>query len=131
MDLKRKLFGLVRVVLDEAAQNPAFRKQLETTLRDDRGSAARAPQPITEEKRRGGRRAPAVLDPVEKARVGESELRSELAKLDLERLRDIIAQFGMDPGKLAMKWKDPNRIIDRIVEVAMARATKGDAFRAK
>jgi len=35
----------------------------------------------------------------------------------------------MDPGKLVMKWKDRDRVIDRIVEIAGRRATKGDAFR--
>jgi len=31
-------------------------------------------------------------------------------------------------GKLAMKWKTPKRIIDRIVEVSLGRAAKGDVF---
>jgi hypothetical protein len=35
----------------------------------------------------------------------------------------------MDPGKLVMKWKDASRIIDRIIELSLARSTKGDAFR--
>lgn len=34
----------------------------------------------------------------------------------------------MDPGKLVMKWKTPQRIIDRIVEFSMARSVKGDVF---
>jgi hypothetical protein len=34
----------------------------------------------------------------------------------------------MDPGKLVMKWKTPERIIDRIVEFSLARAVKGDVF---
>jgi hypothetical protein len=34
----------------------------------------------------------------------------------------------MDPGKLVMKWKTPQRIVDRIVEFSMARAVKGDVF---
>jgi hypothetical protein len=34
----------------------------------------------------------------------------------------------MDPGKLVMKWKTPERIINRIVEFSLARAVKGDVF---
>jgi hypothetical protein len=34
----------------------------------------------------------------------------------------------MDPGKLVMKWKTPERIINRIVEFSPARAVKGDVF---
>ncbi|WP_162527293.1 hypothetical protein [Sphingomonas solaris] len=48
-----------------------------------------------------------------------------------EQLLDIVAEFGMDPGKLVMKWKDRDRVADRIVETAIARATKGDAFRSE
>jgi hypothetical protein len=58
-------------------------------------------------------------------------LRLDLSALNIEQLKDVVAQHGMDPGKLVMKWKDPARIIDRIVELAMARSTKGDAFRAE
>lgn len=35
----------------------------------------------------------------------------------------------MDHDRLAMKWKDPTRVIDRIVERVVARAAKGSAFR--
>ncbi len=80
-------------------------------------------------KRKGGRRAPAVLDPVELASRGESALREGLRVLTLEQLRDIVAEYGMDSGKLVMKWKDIDRVTDRIVELALARAIKGDAFR--
>jgi hypothetical protein len=55
------------------------------------------------------------------------QLRQELS---LEQLRDIVAEFGMDPGKLVLKWKSPQKVIDRIVEISMPRAQKGDAFRA-
>jgi Arm DNA-binding domain len=41
----------------------------------------------------------------------------------------IVSDFGMDPGKLVSKWKTRTRIIDRIVEIALTRAQKGDAFR--
>jgi hypothetical protein len=63
------------------------------------------------------------------ARQGEEVLRAQLKTLDIEKLRDIVAQYGMDPGKLVMKWKDPARVVERIVEVALSRATHGEAFR--
>ena len=49
--------------------------------------------------------------------------------LTLDQLRDIVAQYGMDPSKLVMKWKDPERVMDQIVELALTRSIKGDAFR--
>jgi hypothetical protein len=135
MTLKRSLGALVNVIVDEAARNPEFGSRIEAAL----GMAKPEPSPPVkvstvmprDEKRKGGRRAPAVLDPIDLARHSEGELREKLAALDLEKLLDVVAQYGMDPGKLVMKWKDRERVIDRIVEVALGRATKGDAFRAE
>jgi len=64
------------------------------------------------------------------AEQGEEALRERLAALDLEQLRDIIAEHGMDTDRLAMKWRDPSRLVNRIVERVIDRAAKGDAFRA-
>ena len=41
-----------------------------------------------------------------------------------------MADYRMDPSKLAMKWKDRERVIDHIVATAVERGQKGDAFRA-
>ena len=70
-----------------------------------------------------------MLDPVELARESESILQERLAQLTVEELKDIVADHGMDTGKVVMKWKSPERIIDRIVEISVSRARKGDAFR--
>ena len=74
------------------------------------------------------RRAAAVLDPISLAREGEDVLRSKLDALTLEQLKDVVAEHGMDPGRLVMKWKTPDRVIDRIVEYSVVRAKKGEAF---
>lgn len=135
MILKRTLTALVNVIVDEAGRNPDFRERIEAALDVAKPlpkAVAKATQkPAMEEKRKGGRRAPAVLDPIDLAKHGEAGLRNQLAGLDLEKLLDIVAQYGMDPGKLVMKWKDRERVIDRIVELSLGRATKGDAFRAE
>lgn len=133
MTLKRTLTALVNAILDEAASNPEFYARMEAALNagkpPQRPARPKAEKRGQDEKRKGGRRTPAVLDPVEIGKQGEDELRLSLNKLDLEKLLDIVAEYGMDPGKLVMKWKDRERVIDRIVEVALSRATKGDAFR--
>jgi hypothetical protein len=69
------------------------------------------------------------LDPVALAAQGEEALRNRLAALTLDQLKDIVADHGMDRDRLVMKWRKPNRVIDRIVEVSISRAHKGDAFR--
>jgi hypothetical protein len=142
MKIRMLLAQLVEVVADEAERNSAFRQRLEAALsprqmdlpvsREDRPREPkpRDDKPVTDVIRKGGRRTPAVLDPLGLARQGEDVLRKELSLLDIEQLRDVVAQYGMDPGKLVMKWKDTVRIVDRIVDLSLARSTKGDAFRA-
>jgi len=61
---------------------------------------------------------------------GEEMLVSQLTELDIEHLRDIVSQFGMDPRRLVMKWKEPQRVREHIVATTVQRSRKGDAFRA-
>ena len=115
MTLRKTLAALVREIADEADRNPAFRERIEQALGMTHASADAPPARKTafkaeEPKRPSNRRAPAALDPVQLARQGEDVLRAAL-------------------GKLVIKWRTPDRIIDRIVEVARQRAHKGSAFR--
>jgi hypothetical protein len=81
--------------------------------------------------KRTGRRAPARLDPFKVLADGsESDLMGRLADLSLEELRDVVAQFGMDPRRLVMKWRDAQRVREHIVATTAQRSRKGDAFRA-
>lgn len=134
MTVKKKLNALLREVVAEAEANPAFQERLAKALGPDEkpvkaASVERKRQAKpAEHKRPSNRRTPAVIDPVQLARNSEAELREALAKLDIEQLRDVVADYGMDPGKLVMKWRDADRIADRIVEVARGRAQKGSAF---
>ncbi|MBZ5515173.1 MAG: hypothetical protein LAN62_10120 [Acidobacteriia bacterium] len=79
--------------------------------------------------RRAGRRPAGVVDPFTIYTEGESALRRKLEELDLDRLKDIIAEHGMDSSKLAMKWKSRERLVQLIVKTVHERAQKGDAFR--
>ena len=120
--MKRTLHELVRAVVDEAERNPEFARRIEEAL----GIQEKQKKPVLS--RAAHRRAPAALDPVELARQGEATLRARLSALDLEQLKDVVADYGMDPGKLVLKWKNADRIIDRIVEVSIGRARKGEGF---
>lgn len=134
MTVKKKLNAFLREVIAEAEANPAFQERIARALGPDEKPIKAAPVERkqqarqAEHKRPSNRRTPAVIDPVQLARNGESDLREALAKLDIEQLRDVVADYGMDPGKLVMKWRDADRIADRIVEVARGRAQKGSAF---
>ena len=121
MKTKSYLKRLFDVILAEVENNPEFASKLSAVFASD-GERRTAPP-----KRR---RSPATLDPVRLLEAqGEAELRLALAALDIEKLKDVVAEFVMDPAKLVMKWKDPERIIEHIVVTTRARVTKGDAFR--
>ena len=150
MDLQGILRDLAEVVSLEAKRNPAFGERLRSVLtsvappHDATASTATRPTSTrpaatgasatrrgdASTRRASNRRSPAVLDPVALAVKGEEALRAALAPLRLDQLKDIVADYGMDYDKLAMRWRKAGRIIDRIVEVSMIRAHKGDAFRA-
>lgn len=125
MTIKKRLKIFMAVITEEADRNPEFAKKLAVALGLDK-TEGEAKQPA---KRRGRRRTPAAFDPVALYSEGEGLLRVKLGELNLEQLRDIVAECGMDPGKLVMKWKTEQRVIDHIVEVAGTRAKKGEAFR--
>lgn len=146
---------LIQAVADEAARSPRFARALaaavavdaqagndsdggtDTTQAQDplegRGDedppkqrSARSPTRAA----RSGRRSPGPLDPFAVyADTGASGLRQALATLDLEQLRDVVAEHGMDHDRLAMRWKSPDRVIGRIVERVEAVSSKGFAFR--
>lgn len=130
--LRTRLTKLAIAVAEQAARDREFAAKLEDIMGAGGTGAAperHASRARAEGARKGGRRAAALLDPIDLARTGHDHLRDALGPLDLAQLLDIVAEYGMDPGKLVMKWKDRERIIDRIVETATSRATKGDAFR--
>ncbi|MDE0146459.1 MAG: hypothetical protein OXL95_11385 [Nitrospira sp.] len=133
MSLRTVLRNFVKIVSDEAERNPEFAEQLRVAFKPVMPTNPRRASPagraVSKVRRPANRRPPAVLDPVTLAVRGEKVLRAELALLTLDQLKDIVADYGMDREKLVMKWKTPNRVIDRIVEISISRAHKGDVFR--
>lgn len=125
-ELAVSIAALTTSVVAEAARTPRLANAMQAAL-----TQAVEPAPAGQSRaRRPARRAPGPIDPFAVyAEGGEPGLREELLALDLEQLRDIVAQHGMDHDRLAMKWKDPSRVIDRIVDKVTSRVAKGSAFR--
>jgi hypothetical protein len=122
-DALNRVFG---AIADEATRSPRFAKALADALIPaavvPSASEGAAPAPS----KRSRRRAPGVLDPFAVYRDGhEAGLRAKLGELDVEQLKDIIAEHGMDHDRLAMRWKTPKKLIDRVVEKVVAGAAKG------
>lgn len=122
---------LMEAVIEEAESNSEFSEKLTTILDGNIAEEPKKQNPtmITGAKRAGNRRDPAVLDPIVMIENDEATLWNKLQTLTDKELKDIIADYGMDPSKLAMKWKSRDRLIALIVETSRRRASKGDAFR--
>lgn len=136
MTLKQTLNRLLQVILEEAERNQMFEVALNEALQLSSSKQKRKinkelsnPTINTDLKRSKNRRSPAKIDPIQVVREGEDILRNELKTLSLEQLRDIVAEYGMDPGRLVMKWVTTERVIEKIVEMSIQRAQKGNAFR--
>ena len=127
-ELAVRLSRVFTAVAVEASRGPRFANALSKALREP--EAATSTRASASTKRAGNRRNPGPFDPFAVYAEGqEALLRQRLDGVDLEGLRDILAEHGMDNDRLAMKWKDPKRVVDRIVERVADRSAKGSAFR--
>jgi hypothetical protein len=122
--MKSALASIFAELLQEVETNPALRERIERHLAQE----PRPTLPTTETKRRNRRSAPAV-DPYVLFQQGEPTLRDALAKLDIEQIKDVISAFALDSTRLALKWKDRERLVELVVGGVRTRLEKGDAFR--
>ena len=74
------------------------------------------------------RRSPAKLDPFHLLELGEDVLSKELEKLNIEELKDIVSEYGMDTSRLALKWKDRKRLEILIIDATKRKSSRGEAF---
>ena len=114
------------MIVDEAEKNEEFAEALSRIFNNE--TPEKRTKDNTGEKRASNRRDKAVLDPIKLAENGELTA-DILSPLIEKELKDIIADFGMDPSRLAMKWKDKEKLIQLILDTSIRRASKGDAFR--
>lgn len=126
--LAGQLVRLFAAIATEAGRGPRLANALTKALREptSAGRESRRAGPRSSNRRNAGPFDPFAVH----AEGGEKLLREQLTSLSLDQLRDIVAEHGMDNDRLAMKWKDPQRVIDRIVERVNSRSEKGSAFRA-
>jgi hypothetical protein len=125
--LRSRLRALMNAIESEAERNPEFATALAQALGIGASKEAPSSRPSTRKTRR---RNKGVFDPMDVLRdEGVNGLRGQLASLDIEQLKDIVAENGMDQRKLAMKWKTADRLIDLIVTTAQSRVVRGDVFR--
>lgn len=118
--------ALFDLIVDEAEKNEGFAESLSKIFRNE--TSEKRTKDNTGEKRASNRRDKAVLDPIKLAEDGELTA-DVLSPLTEKELKDIVADYGMDSSKLAMKWRDKERLIQLILDTSFRRALKGNAFR--
>lgn len=106
-------------IADEISKNKDFAKKV---------SALFEKESVDVKPKKSNRRSPAKIDPFALCEQGEEILRTAFKTLDIEELKDVIAANGMDTARLAMKWKDRERLENHIVEMTQQRAARGSAF---
>lgn len=86
--------------------------------------------PSTIPKRHTKKRNAALFNPETiLEQYGEEKLVDSLNQLEVDQLKDIVSEFGMDPGKRVMRFRKKEKFVDHIVGVANNRLQKGTAFR--
>lgn len=125
-NIKKNMKALFDLIVDEAEKNEKFAESLSKIFSDE--TSKKRTKDNIGEKRATNRRDKAVLDPIKLAEDGELTA-DMLSSLTEKELKDIVADYGMDPSKLAMKWRDKERLIQMILDTSFRRASKGDAFR--
>jgi hypothetical protein len=109
----------------EYGKNPEFRARIDRILE---------PGPAEKNDGQRGRRSrnkrpPAAVDPYREYTGGEGQLLRALEPLTIEQLKDIVSEYAMDSSRLALKWKNKDRLIDLIRTTVRNRIQKGDVFR--
>ncbi len=107
-------------IADEILNNEEFSKRIGALFEGENSSL--------EEPKKTNRRAPAKIDPFALFEQGIETLKTSLEVLDIEELKDVVAANGMDTARLAMKWKDRDRLINHIIDMTQRRSSRGDAF---
>ena len=114
------IWGKISVVIaDEISSNADFAQKMSEAVGDDDSTVTQ---------KRKNRRPPAKIDPFPLLEQGEDKLSEALAGLSIDELKDVISANGMDTAKLAMKWKDRNRLEKHIIESTKRKSARGEAF---
>ncbi len=111
---------LSSLIADEISSNEEFSKKISALFEGESSSIVKP--------KKSNRRAPAKVDPFAIYEQGNGTLKIALEALDIEELKDVIAANGMDTARLAMKWKDRERLINHIIDITQRRSSRGDAF---
>jgi hypothetical protein len=108
-----------KVIADEISTNAEFAQKINNVWDGE---------DVADKPKRKNRCSPAKIDPFVFLEQGEDKLLEELGKLSVDELKDVISANGMDTAKLAMKWKDRDRLEKHILDATKRKSSRGEAF---
>lgn len=124
MTIEKMLMRVIRVIVSEAKSNPDFRWALLAAVETEDAAPA---GPLRKSR---ADRVPVAFDPVQVARDGGAEgLKAALSELTLEQLKSMMVDMGTAMARYIVSGNSKEKITDKIIEIALARSRKGDAFR--
>jgi hypothetical protein len=130
------LAALTKVIAAEAVRTPRFAAALADALVSATpadGAAEVIPSPAPRKRAAPAKkvvRQPGAFDPFVVFREsGDAALAEQLSTLDLDGLRDIIAEQELDTRKETSRKRKPEVLVAWIVDRVDALASKGSAFR--
>ncbi|WP_141096037.1 hypothetical protein [Ureibacillus massiliensis] len=146
MNIEMKLLELFKVILQEINVNKEFAKKIETVFTEkefgkyeQKKQTTRKPKletiasstnTSTTGKKRARKRKPALFNPeIVLSEKGKEGLFESLNQLEIDQLKDIVSEYGMDPAKKVMRWRTKEKIVTHILEVTNNWVQKGEAFR--
>ena len=121
-DAVKKLRKLFKAITDEAARNEKFAADVAAAL----GIGDEKSKPTA---KKTNRRDPAVLNPVKLIAEDAADLETRLLSLGEKELKDIIAEFALDPARQSSRLRKKEKLVALIMERAQQWATKGDVFK--
>ena len=110
-----------KVIEDEMTVNEEFAKKIEAILIPEMPTVAQKPK-------KKSKRNPSKINPIRLWEEGEERLQEKLAKLDLNELKDVVAEYGLDPKGSANRFRKREKLEELILEGAKRTATRGNAF---
>ena len=118
------LRGLVELLADESARNPAFAERLDSLL----SSLPESRCPTAA--KRAARDTRTTLPDVhaEWTARGETDFRLWLRDQPVPTIRALIRAQDLDSARRTSKWKDAEKLADFVAEGLRARLLRGSAF---
>ena len=125
------LSRLTAIVIEESAHNPDFASKIQFVFTSFAECPATENPSIeaSDDKKRRNRRDPAVLNPFDMIQDNEAKLIECLNTLTEKELKDIIAQYCLDPTNRSKQWRKRENLIRGILETTHRKVAKGNAFR--